>query len=284
MIRILLCSAVVILAGKYPANGAEALLGFSGPIAGTLTDTTGQGTGFTVRLPGSGASIPANDPSLLLDAGNGHLIINSTRSDFNLTGFGRNLAAMESPAVLVGNVNSDDFIVRAKFIDIHTDQLSDQIGVFVGTSVDNVVRGGAHETATPGSYQAIFNWSQSGVDGPPQGATLDVFQAGDDGLFEIGRIGGVWHFSWMNTDSPQLNGSITNFTVPGIDQATDLYFGVYNHDARNTVPQVATLDYFQVLTGASVPEPSSVILGTIGLVILGRVRKWGAFADRHSVV
>lgn len=273
MIRSVLSSIALVLLACNSAQCSISLLDFNSPAPGTLADSTGQGTGFTIRLPGSGLSIPANDPNLTLDTANGHLLINSTRSDFNLTGFGRNLTAMEAPAILISGVGSDDFIVRAKFLDLHTEQSSDQIGVFVGTSVDNVVRGGAHETATPGTYQAIFNWSQSGVDGPPQGGALDVFQAGDDGIFELGRIGGVWHFSWQNLDTPALSGSVGNFTVPGLDSATDLYFGVFNHDARNTTPQLATLEYFQVLTGASVPEPSSLVLWACGLLVV-RKRLW----------
>jgi len=32
------------------------------PIAGTIADANGLGTGFTHRLPGTGSSIAANDP------------------------------------------------------------------------------------------------------------------------------------------------------------------------------------------------------------------------------
>jgi hypothetical protein len=259
MIRILwLLPAVVLLAVSDAAFGSI-LLEFDALSPGTLADSNGVGTGFTTRLPGSGAAIPANDPNLTLDTLNGVLRIISTRSDFNLTGFGRNLGAMEAPAVFFADAGNGDFIVSAKFLDLHADQLSDQIGVFVGTSVDNVARGGVHESPTPGVYQSFFNWSQNGVDGNPNGGSLVAFNAGDDAIIQLGRIGGAWHFRWQNLDSPGLSGSIENFNIPGLDSQADLYFGVFNHDARNTVSQLATLDFFRVQIGASVPAPPPLL-------------------------
>jgi hypothetical protein len=270
-IQLLLTVCLSLICNSALANVTR--LEFDTPSPGTLADSNGQGTGFTVRFPGSGASIPANDPNLTLDTLNGHLLIHSTRSDFNQTGFGRNLAGMEAPAILILGAGNDNFVVRAKYLDIHVDQLSDQLGIFVGRSVDNVVRAGAHETMTPGTYQAIFNWSQNGVDGLPNGGALNAFNAGDDAVFQLGRIGGQWHFRWQNLNTPALSGSVENFTIPGLDSEADLYFGVFNHDARNTTPQLATLEYFEVLTGASVPEPTSIGLAILAFLLFS-TRRW----------
>lgn len=246
-------------------------LDFNAPAPGSLNDVNGVGTGFTHRLPGSGGSIPANDPNLTLDAGNSRLLVGSTRSDFNLTGFGRNLPGMEAPALLLSGIGSDNFMVRARYSDLHVDQLSDQIGILVGASVDNLVRGGVHEGPT--GYQAFFGYSQNGLDQAPGGGTADQFLAGQDGLFEIGRISGLWHFSWQNLTNPSLSGSLHSILVPNLDGENDLYVGIFNHDARNTTPQTAYLEYFQVLTGPSVPEPSTLALTTLGLIGLA-ARGW----------
>jgi hypothetical protein len=239
-------------------------LNFNRATAATLPDATGQGTGFTTRLPGSGAALTGNDPSLTLDTANGHLLINSTRSDFNLTEFGRNLTAMEAPAIFVSGAGSGDFMVRAKFIDVQVDQLGDQMGVFVGTSVDNVTRAMFFDIGRPGSYTVRFNYSLNGVDGPPTNH-LGLIESGD-GVLEFGRVGGLWRVRW--TDSQGSSAMVWNFTVPGIDSETDLYFGVFNNDARNTTPQVARLDYFQIGTGTSIPEPASYALGFWVLLIV----------------
>jgi hypothetical protein len=243
---------------------ASIQLDFSAPVVGTVNDANGIGTGFTQRLPGSGSGIPSNDPSLTLDTVNSQLLVVSSRSDFNTSGFGRNLAAMETPALLLTGIGSGDFLVRAKFLNLHADQLSDQIGIFVGASVDNVVRAGIHEG--PSGYQAFLINSQSGVDVVPSLGADNQFTAGEDGVFEIGRIGGQWYYSWQNLTNPVLSGSFQNISLPALDSQTDLYVGIFNNDARNTIPQTATLDYFTVLIGAEVPEPASAMIW--GLVVI----------------
>jgi hypothetical protein len=173
---------------------------------------------------------------------------------------------MEAPALLVPGISAGNFIVRAKFLNLHVDQLSDQVGVFVGRSVDNVVRAGAHEFMESSVYQSSFVFSQNGVDGIPTGGALNAFQSGDDVVFQLGRLNGQWQYRWQNLNSPQNSGSVENFSIPSLDSETDLYFGVFNHDARNTTSQVATLEYFEVLTGSSIPEPASIGLAITGLL------------------
>ena len=108
--------------------------------------------------------------------------------------------------------------------------------------------------------------------GLPSGGELTAFQSGDDAVLQLGRIGGTWHFRWENLISPQLSGSVENFAIPGLESEADLYFGIFNHDARNTTTQLATLEYFEVLTGASVPEPASLGIIAITLLLLAAAR------------
>jgi len=273
-LRIAACLLTVFIAS--PVLAAVATLNFNAASPGTLNDSTGQGTGFTDRIPGSGSAIPANDPNLTLDTANGRLIVGSTRSDFANVGFGRNLAGMEAPGLFLNGIGSGDFKVQARFNDLHVDQASDQIGIFVGTSVDNVIRGGVFEDIPDGGYQTSFVFSQNGSDGAPTNGVLANFQPGQDGVFEFGRIGGVWQFSWQNLSNPISSGSFATFTVPGLDSLNDLYVGIFNHDARNFTPQNAYLDYFTVRTGVDVPEPSSVVLfglGAVALLLAARRRR-----------
>jgi hypothetical protein len=245
-------------------------LNFGSPSPGSLNDVNGQGTGFTHRIPGSGSAIPSNDPNLTLDSANSQLRVRSTRSDFNTTGFGRNLSGMEAPALLLNSISTADFLVQAHFLDLRVDQPSDQIGIFVGSSVDNVVRGGVHEG--PVAYQSFFGYSQNGADGPPSGGSVNQFQAGQEGIFEIGRLGGIWQFRWQNLSAPGFNGSVENVMLPGLDSQSSLYVGVFNHDARNTIAQTAILDWFTVQI---IPEPVSAVLvgsGAAFLLLIARRR------------
>ena len=264
-----LFAALLLAIVATPASADSIILNFNGSGIGTIDDSAGQPTGFTHRLPGSGSSIPSNSPNLTVDAANGHLLFQSTRSDFNLTGFGRNLDAMEAPAIRLRGLAFSDFIVKATFRDIQVDGSSDQLGVFVGTSVDNVLRGGVHELSSP-DYQSFVVNSLNSVDGPPQGGVQFAFSSGQDAEFQIGRINGNWHFRWTNLSDPSKSGSLTNLAVP-LGNAPDLYFGVFHLDARNVTPQVATLDQFSIITGNLIPEPSTFFLA-FGLVavVVGR--------------
>lgn len=130
-------------------------LNFDSSVSGTISDQNGLGTGFTHRLPGSGSALPSSDPNLVLDTVNSRLIVGSTRSDINGNGFGRNLEGMEAPGLLLSGIGTRNFSVEAVFRDLLVEQPSDQIGIYVGSSVDLVVRGGVHEQSNSPIVQYI---------------------------------------------------------------------------------------------------------------------------------
>lgn len=248
-----------------PVSADTIILDFNGSGIGDIRDLAGRPTGFTHRMPGSGAAIPANDPNLNVDTANGHLLMTSTRSDFNITGFGRNLAALDAPSLKLNGMAGVNFSVQARFLDIHVDQPSDQLGVFVGTSVDKLTRGGVFEWGVEsgiadGTYTAGINYSENGHDGPPTGGALHTILTGQDAEFEIRRVNNVWQFLWRNLSDPSLSGSVDNLLLPSLNAEDSLYLGVFHLDARNTTPQVATLDQFVIRTGTSIPEPATIAI------------------------
>lgn len=264
------------LAATRSLNAEITTLTFDAPVPGTIRDVNGQRTGFIGRLPGTGSSFPANggvpgnDPNLVLDAANGHLLVQSTRSNFAISqGWDRNLAGMEAPGMLLSGIGSQDFVVQAHYLDLHVDQESDQIGVYVGITVDLVVRGGVHEG--PLGYQAFSVYEVNGVDVGPGGGASNQFLPGQNGMFEIGRIGGIWHYRWQNLSDPSFSGSIDLLpNIPELDSQNNLYVGVFNHDARNFTPQTAILDSLIIRTGVDVPEPASLALFALASIILCR--------------
>jgi len=130
----LLLAMPIIAALSTDTAIANVLLSFDAPVASTIPDTNALGTGFTHRLPGTGGSIPVNDPNLNLLSMPGYLSFRSTRSDINqLNGFGRNLGALDAPGVLLSGMVGQDFRVTAKFDDVQVPDLSDQLLLYVGT-------------------------------------------------------------------------------------------------------------------------------------------------------
>lgn len=275
--RAILCLGII--SSYFSARAAVVTLNFSASSPGTLADGTGQGTGFTDRIPGSGSAIATHDPNLTLDTAGGQLIVGSQRADFSQNALGRNLASLDAPTLRLNGIGTQDLLVQARFNNLRVFQRLDQIGIFVGSSVDNLLRGGvaffeSHPTSGD-VYAAGFNYSQNGVDGPPTGAGISTILPGQNAIFEIGRVGGLWHFTWENLDDPSLSRSYGGYAIPGLDSQTDLYLGIFNLNGNESPPLNAYLDYFVVRTGPDVPEPSTWLLATISIaaILVAKRRK-----------
>lgn len=214
---------------------------------GGILDTTGEATGFTTRLPGTGAALPApNDTNLDIDTASGLLNITSTGSDF-FGQFQMNVAeAFGIQLSSLGFTGNQDLLVRAKFIDLPALGGFDQIGVYAGASSSSLVRGGIINLETRQAYGVNNNGgADSNVNFVPTGA-LGV---GVAMTVELKRTAGVW--------SVVVNGVNAN---PGVDpdfldSATDLNVGVFHSDVANAVTQVAKLDSFTVVRyGSANPD------------------------------
>jgi hypothetical protein len=225
-------------------------LSFTALGSGGILDTTGEATGFTTRLPGTGAALATNDTNLDIDTASGLLNITSTANDFNgqvgmdvAEAFGIQLSSL-------GFTGTEDLLVRAKFVDLPVLGGFDQIGVYAGTSSTSLVRSGIINLATRRAYGVNTN-------GTVDSAQNFVFTpAGlvDVGLsmtIEMKRTAGVW--------SIVVNGLTSNPTADPdfLDTATDLNVGVFHADV-GSAPQVVKLDSFTVVRFApAVPDPDS---------------------------
>lgn len=241
-----------------------------------IDDANGVKTGLTHRLPGTGGSIPDDDPNLNQQTTPGYMAFASTRSDISqLNGFGRNLGNLDAPGVLITNMVGRDFRVSAKFDDINVPGLSDQLLLYVGTDADHVLRGGFHENATfdPSGDTAqlvLAGNTGAGDFGFPGIGLPETIATGDDVILSLSRLAGEWQLEWENLTNPAASGSYQVASMPWLDGESELYVGLMHMDARNFVSQTANVDFFRVQLGAPVPEPSSagicVVIASAGLL------------------
>src|SRR3989442_8661110 len=111
----------LLLAGALCVSSLQAAtltLNFSSA-GGAILDTNGVGTGFTARMPGTGANITNNDPTLLLNTGGGVLQMHtSPGADFS------GQVAMADATVVGINLSDlgfnggNDFSATAAFVNI----------------------------------------------------------------------------------------------------------------------------------------------------------------------
>ncbi|MBN8457898.1 MAG: laminin G domain-containing protein [Verrucomicrobia bacterium] len=214
--------------------------------AGTgLLDKDGEATGFTHRLANTGTdpSFSPNDPNLDLDTAAGTLAITSTNNDVN----GQfNMAVAEMLGInlsSLGFTGSQDFKLRAKFVNLPATSNADQLGIFAGASSTSLIRGGRIDVKnTFGTNTNGNNDSNSVFAG-----AADHLAATRSATVEMSRVAGVWSLS--------INGmTVTPGAQPAfLDALPDLTVGVLNADLFSNTRKTAYLDSFTavVLTNPS---------------------------------
>lgn len=266
-------AAGVVVTAAGPARAGLLTLTFDAPVAGTIRAADGSGTGFTARLPGTGGSLPANDPNLSLDTAAGLLKITSTRSDLNGQqglGVGEYLGTR---LTALGYTGAEDFSVSATFRGAAYNQNFDQFGLYVGTGSTTAVRGGSLYVSFFGGRTAFTTGTTGGVDlGQVFNSSLAALP-GDDVTYTLSRSAGVYALGIQNLTHPSRSGSLTFNTPAGLAGATDLYVGVFAANSQNNAPFQVTVDRYSVNV-ASVPEPSGTALLATGVAgLLGYARR-----------
>jgi uncharacterized protein (TIGR03437 family) len=223
------------------SQGSGPSLNFRSAAPGTLSDSGGQGTGFTTRLPGTGDSRPANDPLLTLNTKNGTLTMESTASDPNGQVNLANANFIGFPLSAAGVALNEDFSVSVTFRNVQYGQASDQLGVFVGTSGTNLFRGGVLF-----SDQAnIFTAGTTG--GADQNRKTDPAlapSAGDDVTLTLSRTLGVWTMTIQNLTTPARSGNLPLNQPAYLNGVTGLIAGVFANNSGNATVLTETLSSF----------------------------------------
>ena len=238
------------------ASAQSVNLTFNAPLPGTLTDATGQGTGFTTRLLGTGSSLPVNDPSLLITGGTLAMTSSQTQIGQSAYAYGLNIASV--PSVYWSALSGHDATANVRFQPLPPLNANVATGIIFATSTTEYVM----YTLTEQGY---IGMSSTGA--PAQSwATLSspgVFNVNDSVEISLARSGNHWFGTWTNLSTntsgntgPQLAGYLTG--------AHDLYVGVFAFSPNfGSIPFTVNLDNF-VFSAPGSPPPASTPGGSAG--------------------
>ena len=216
-------------------------LNFSSAVGGGILDSNGNGTGFPVRLPGTGASLPADDTNLFVDTVDGFLDITTTSSDYN---GGNGMDVNENLGVALsslGFTGTQDLNVTALFPQPFPATASfDQFGVYVGQDTNYLTRDGSITFAN----KERFSENVAPVNGLPANGGGQYFGFAFNSTIPmtafISRTAGVWHYYIDG-----VNWDVLTQPDPTLDATTNLTAGVFAEDVANGVHKTFLLQSFE---------------------------------------
>ena len=242
-------------------------LGFNAPATSGIQDASGQFTGFTSRLPGTGAALPAFHPNLRLDSADGMLELVTTQGDFNGQAGLSNASAPGISLADLGFTGTEDFSVNVVFRPLLTLQFIDQVGLYIGSHSNLLTRA---DTIVFGSPEFHSAHTQNGFDydGRFFGFGLD---AADGMTITIGREGGVWRYvidgrEWNPLSAPAF-----------LDGRADLIAGVFAVTPLNNTPKTIEVDAFALVVATD--EPLMTALEEWRVLHFARIENEGVAAD-----
>jgi hypothetical protein len=199
-------------------------LDFGSPVPGSLLDRTGQGTGLTHRLPGTGSGLAPRDAHLALDATAARLELTTTRSDIN-TQVG--LAEGEYLGFRLadlGFTGDEDFEISVTVPNIPALHAVGQFGLYAGPRSDRNIRGGLISRREPERYGQFLVNNDGGHDTDLN--VVGLLSSGDDLHLTLRRVAGRYSLS---VDNRSTGGSSTlAIRHPAfLDGETDIYVGFF---------------------------------------------------------
>jgi hypothetical protein len=234
-----------------PVQAKTLALDFRDPDAAGLKDSRGLGTGFTRRLPGTGAAFPARDPNWKLSPASGRFELTATGSDLN-TRFRPDEA--EYPGVRLsdlGFTGAEDFEVAATLLDIPKMEFVGQFGVFAGVSSDWAIRSGLVSQRPPDSYRQFAVNTRDGRD--KDAYFVGLGSPGDQIRIQLSRTAGKFSMAVENRTS----GATSTLAIRHpefLDGRDDVVVGIFAANPRGNDPKAVPFASFSATVWKAPPS------------------------------
>jgi len=267
-------AGIAILGSTGMSVAGTVMLNFGQAATGGVTDTSGLGTGFTVRLPGTGSYLGSPDPYLALNTGASTLTVQTAPAPTDFNG-GSQPGYIEAPGVDLASAgyvsgSNQDLSVTANF-NIPAAMVNfQQFGVYIGDGFYSSDIAGSTSDAQAGSIRGgviygvggntIQSYVATNVGGTTTAKPADSFQSFDGAgnanmqvantpvSFTLYRKLGAWgaYYTLPSTTGTGTTTYAANFnygetflTGPNAS-APDLYAGITSVNSGVTSTQLTT--------------------------------------------
>ncbi len=226
------------------------LLDFSRPVEATLRDGVSRGIGLTHRLPGTGASLSADDGNLSLDIERAHLELTTTRSDINSQhrlDDGEYLGLRLADQGFTGN---EDFEVSVLVPNIPALQTVGQFGLYAGTRSDRNIRGGLISREEPERYGQFLVNNNGGRDTDLE--VIGLVSSGQTLRLTLARVDNRYT---LTVEHPST-GAASTLTIAHpafLDGEKDLYVGFFGANTASDVRKTIVVKELSVTVRTKVP-------------------------------
>jgi hypothetical protein len=218
-------------------------LDFTSPVAGTLEDASGNGTGLTHRLPGTGRDLEKQDTNLRLDPKTGRLALTTTRNDINhqtTLSIGEYLGVRLAD---LGFTGKEDFAVSATLLNIPGLEVVGQFGLYAGPASDKNIRGGLISQDEPDRYGQFLVNNQQGID--QDFAAVGLLKTGDDLRLTLRRVSGDFSLIVENQTTKSSN-TLAIAQPRFLDSEKDFYVGIFGANTQSNVRKTLTIKNMKV--------------------------------------
>jgi hypothetical protein len=218
-------------------------LDFTSSVAGTLEDASGNGTGMTHRLPGTGRVLKKQDANLRLDPKSGRLALTTTRNDINRQ---TDLQIGEYLGIRLadlGFTGKEDFAISATLLNIPSLEFVGQFGLYAGPASHKNIRGGLISQEEPDRYGQFLVNNQNGID--QDYAAVGLLKTGDDLRLTLRRISGDFSLIVENQTTKSSN-TLAIAQPRFLDGEKDFYVGIFGANTRSNVRKTLTIKNMKV--------------------------------------
>jgi hypothetical protein len=228
-------------------------LDFREPVAGSIKDATGLGTGLDWRLQGTGELLPKSDPNLRIDPSGNGLAITTTRSDINQQfglGKGEYLGTRLSS---LGFTGQEDFEVTAVLPNIPSLAEVGQFGLYAGAGGSKNIRGGLISRGIADDYKQFLVNNNGGLDSDAM--FIGVIPTGANVQFTLRRERGKYA---MSIESLTTGASSTlSIAHPAfLDNEKDLYVGLFAANTGSNITRTLVLKELKVTVWTRIADRS----------------------------